>query len=61
MNEGLFSDLAELERYATDLSVLETDRRRGDISWRLGLDGDILKDDIRQTELFNWIAFLERR
>ncbi len=61
VDEGLFFDLTELERYAADLAALDKDRERGDIAWRIGLDRDILKDDVRQTELSNWIAFLERR
>ena len=57
--EGFFADLAELERYAADLSALEADPKRHDIAWRLGLDADIVSDAIRQTELANWVSFLE--
>ena len=59
VNEGFFADLAELERYAADLSALEADPKRHDIAWRLGLDADIVSDVVRQTELANWVSFLE--
>jgi GMP synthase (glutamine-hydrolysing) len=59
VDEGFFADLAELERYAADLSALEADPKRRDIAWRLGLDADIVSDAMRQTELANWVSFLE--
>ncbi|MGA7808720.1 type 1 glutamine amidotransferase [Bradyrhizobium sp.] len=59
--KGFFADLAELERYAADLSALGTDRQRRDIAWRLGLGSDILDDRLRWAELSNWIASLVRR
>jgi GMP synthase (glutamine-hydrolysing) len=56
--EGFFSDLAELENYAADLSTLAANERRRDIAWRLGFGDDIMKSSVRQTELSNWIASL---
>jgi GMP synthase (glutamine-hydrolysing) len=56
VSEGFFAGIAELERYAADLSTLEANGQRRDIAWRLGLDQDILADSVRQTELSNWIA-----
>jgi GMP synthase (glutamine-hydrolysing) len=56
VDDGFFADLADLERYADDLSALGADKRRRDIAWRLGLDRDILNDAMRQAELTNWIA-----
>jgi GMP synthase (glutamine-hydrolysing) len=61
VDEGFFSDPAELNRYADDLSMLEKDPARHDIAWRLGLDHDVLSGETRRLELANWIAFLERR
>lgn len=60
VDEGFFADLAELERYASDLDMLGHDRQRRDIAWRLGFDADIVDDAIRRTELTNWIASLRR-
>lgn len=56
--EGFFSDIAELERYAADLSTLAANQQRRDIAWRLGFGDDIMKESVRQTELSNWIASL---
>jgi GMP synthase (glutamine-hydrolysing) len=56
--EGLFSDTAELERHAADLSTLTANEQRRDIAWRLGFGDDIMKQNVRQAELSNWIASL---
>ncbi|MGJ4950936.1 type 1 glutamine amidotransferase [Bradyrhizobium sp. HKCCYLS20291] len=60
VNEGFFADAAELERYASDLALLQHHRHRRDILWRLGLDQDIADDRQRQAEIINWIASLDR-
>ena len=60
VTEGFFADIAELDRYASDLSTLAADQQRRDIAWRLGFGDDILKESVRQTELSNWIASLVR-
>lgn len=58
VTEGFFSDMIELERYAADLSTLAANEQRRDIAWRLGFGDDIMKQNVRQTELSNWIASL---
>jgi GMP synthase (glutamine-hydrolysing) len=58
VTEGFFADIAELERYAADLSTLAANQQRRDIAWRLGFGDDIMKESVRQTELSNWIASL---
>jgi GMP synthase (glutamine-hydrolysing) len=60
VNEGFFADIAELDRYASDLSTLAANQQRRDIAWRLGFGDDIMKESVRQTELSNWIASLVR-
>jgi len=60
VTEGFFADIAELDRYASDLSTLAANQQRRDIAWRLGLGDDIMKESVRQTELSNWIASLVR-
>ncbi|CCD97954.1 type 1 glutamine amidotransferase [Bradyrhizobium sp. STM 3809] len=60
VDEGFFADPAELERYAADLASLHHDRARRDLLWRLGLDQDIADDRLRQAEISNWIASLDR-
>jgi len=60
VTEGFFADIAELDRYASDLSTLAANQQRRDISWRLGFGDDIMKESVRQTELSNWITSLVR-
>lgn len=60
VTEGFFADVAELNRYASDLSTLAANPQRRDISWRLGFGDDIMKESVRQIELSNWIASLVR-
>jgi GMP synthase (glutamine-hydrolysing) len=60
VTEGFFADIAELDRYASDLSTLAANQQRRDIAWRLGFGDDIMKERVRQTELSNWIASLVR-
>jgi GMP synthase (glutamine-hydrolysing) len=60
VDDGFFADLTELEHYASDLSALDAHGGRRDIAWRLGLDDDIVKASLRQTELINWVASLKR-
>ena len=60
VTEVFFADIAELDRYASDLAALAANRQRRDIAWRLGFGDDILKESVRQTELSNWIASLVR-
>ena len=60
VTEGFFADIAELDRYASDLSTLAANQQRRDIAWRLGFGDDIMKESLRQTELSNWIASVVR-
>jgi GMP synthase (glutamine-hydrolysing) len=60
VTEGFFAEIAELDRYASDLSTLAANQHRRDIAWRLGFGDDIMKESVRQTELSNWIASLVR-
>ncbi|MEO6381542.1 MAG: hypothetical protein ABIO35_05970 [Nitrobacter sp.] len=62
VDEGFFADLAELERYAADLSALEADPKRHDIAWHLGLDADIVSDAMQcRTQALEDPAFYHRR
>ena len=55
VDEGFFSSLDELQRYAEDLERLEADATRRDIAWRLGLDDDVLDPRKRRCEISNWL------
>jgi GMP synthase (glutamine-hydrolysing) len=53
--EGFVRSTAEGEAYADDLMALDANRKRRDLAWRHGLDGEVLDDARRVTELRNWI------
>jgi GMP synthase (glutamine-hydrolysing) len=55
MEEGKVRSEAEVEAYADDMTALNDDRSRADIAWKYGLGADILDDDIRLTEIRNFI------
>jgi GMP synthase (glutamine-hydrolysing) len=56
VDEGFFTDLAKLEAYAADLAALAADPARLDIAWQFGLGADMLRREMRQCEIANWIA-----
>jgi GMP synthase (glutamine-hydrolysing) len=57
-SEGFFRDEEDARAYAADLIALDADRGRADISWRYGLDAEVLEDARRMTEIRNWIEHL---
>lgn len=59
IDEGLFADpgqVAAFSRRAIECQVSE----RADLLVALGLDDDILRDDIRQQDLAGWLAMIHR-
>ncbi len=52
---GLFIDHDDLVRYVDRLEALAADPERKDLRWQLGIDDDILADEIRQCEFINWL------
>ncbi|MFQ5971057.1 MAG: type 1 glutamine amidotransferase [Alphaproteobacteria bacterium] len=55
---GFFRDLDAAQRYVDLLESLHQDPSRRDIAWLLGVDEDVMNDDIRQAEVRNWIQGL---
>ena len=55
VREGFFQDEEAAKHYVSRLKTLEADPARTDIQWDMGLDEDVLDDDIRQLELINWL------
>ena len=41
--------------YVNKLETLHEDPSRRDIAWLLGIDDDVVNDDVRQVEVRNWI------
>lgn len=55
VKQGLFRDHDDLVQYVDRLEALAADPERKDLRWQLGIDDDILRDDIRQCEFVNWL------
>ena len=52
---GFFRDRAAGEDYVNRLETLHQDPSRTDIAWLLGIDDDVMNDDVRLVEVRNWI------
>jgi len=52
---GFFADRAAGESYVNLLETLHQDPSRKDIAWLLGIDDDVMNDDVRLVEVRNWI------
>ena len=52
---GFFRDAEAAKRYVDMLEVLHQDPSRKDIAWLLGIDEDVMNEDIRLAEVRNWI------
>jgi len=58
MELGFFKDYEAGETHVELLETLHNDPSRYDIAWKLGIDGDIMNQDVRQLEVRNWIENL---
>jgi len=55
---GFFADMDAAQAFVDRLEALDQDPSRKDLKWALGIDDDILNEDIRQAEVRNWIEHL---
>ena len=55
---GFFADRAAALDYVAKLETLHAHPERKDLAWLLGIDADILDQEVRQTEVKNWIERL---
>ena len=55
---GFFADAEAAGRYVDLLEVLYQDPGRQDIAWLLGVDSDVMNEDVRCQEVRNWITRL---
>ena len=58
---GYFSSPEAANNFITDLETLHADPTRKDISWRLGIDQDVMDENIRTLEVKNWIESVLRQ
>ncbi len=57
---GFFEDEAAAQRYVDQLEALHQDPSRKDLAWLLGIDDDVMNEDVRRLEVRNWIERLVR-
>jgi GMP synthase (glutamine-hydrolysing) len=57
-DRGFFRDLEAAQAYVDQLEALHQDPSRKDIAWLLGIDDDVMNEDIRVAEVRNWIEQL---
>jgi GMP synthase (glutamine-hydrolysing) len=55
---GFFRDLDAARAFVDQLEALHQDPSRKDIAWLLGIDEDVMNEDIRLVEVRNWIGQL---
>ncbi|RLN47344.1 hypothetical protein BBJ28_00017738 [Nothophytophthora sp. Chile5] len=55
---GFFADMKSADEYVDDLENLHIDPSRYDIAWRLGLDADVMDENIRHCETRNFLKYL---
>ena len=58
MELGFFQTRQAALDYVDLLETLHADPSRGDIAWLLGVDDDVMNEDIRVVEVRNWIERL---
>lgn len=55
---GFFADMKSADQYVDDLETLHINPSRYDIAWRLGLDADVMDENIRHCETRNFLKYL---
>ena len=55
IRHGFFRNEAAALSYIDDLEALHEDPSRKDIAWKLGIDADVMNEDVRLCEVRNWV------
>jgi len=55
---GFFKDYEDAQAYIDKLEALHENPERKDLSWQLGVDADVMNEDVRHVEVRNWIEQL---
>ena len=61
VREGFFQDEAAVGEHVARLQTLQANPERKDLAWGLGVDGDVIDEDVRQREMRNWLSFVKSR
>lgn len=60
VESGYFQDQDAANSFIADLETLHNDPTRMDIAWHLGIDQDVMDEDIRTLEVKNWVKNILR-
>lgn len=60
VGKGFFPNRAAALDYVEKLETLHRDPERRDLAWLLGIDADVMNEDLRVAEVRNWIEHLVR-
>ncbi|MBT4890165.1 MAG: type 1 glutamine amidotransferase, partial [Rhodospirillales bacterium] len=55
---GFHNSLDEIKVHAAMMEDLYNNPSRFDLAWKLGIDKDVLDDEIRTLEISNWVEHL---
>ncbi|MFQ5760723.1 MAG: type 1 glutamine amidotransferase, partial [Acidiferrobacterales bacterium] len=55
---GFFADADAALDYVNKLETLHEDPSRQDLAWQLGVDADVMNEEVRLVEVRNWIERL---
>ncbi len=55
---GFFKDYDDAQTYIDKLETLHENPDRKDLAWQLGVDADVMNEDVRHVEVRNWIEQL---
>lgn len=58
IKRGFFKDRDAMQVYVDQLMALFQEPDRKDLRWGLGIDDDVLRDEVRHCEFINWIRKL---
>lgn len=58
VSKGFFADRESALDYVNKLEALHQDPERADLAWLLGIDADVMNEDVRLAEVRNWIQQL---
>lgn len=58
LKQNRFTSDENADQFIADLDALHVDPNRLDLSWKLGIDEDVLDEDIRCQEVVNWIEHM---
>ncbi len=58
IKRGFFKDRDAMQIYVDQMMALFQEPDRKDLRWALGIDDDVLRDEVRHCEFINWIRKL---